>query len=135
MIASDAIMVTRARNTIALSGSKCLDESRLNLCHIKAIVTSFKHDGLRHHIKLGDEGDTIGNTEIRRHIYRFGSIVLLGILLICATLLKIFNVKTVIYKNGKPILQEAFGNFPDVFFVTTVIISVFVVLRLMFRAK
>lgn len=102
---------------------------------IKAIITSFKHEGLRHNIKLGEEGDTIGNTEIRRHIYRFGSIVLLGILLICATLLKIFNVKTVIYKNGKPILEEAFGNFPDVFFVTTVGISVFVVLRLMFRAK
>lgn len=102
---------------------------------IKAIVTSFKHEGLRHNIKLGEEGDTIGNTEIRRHVYRFGSIMLLGILLICATLLKIFNVKTVIYKNGKPILQEAFGNFPDIFFVTTVIISVFVVLRLMFRAK
>lgn len=102
---------------------------------IKAIVTGFKHEGLRHNIKLGEEGNTIGNTEIRRHIYRFGSIMLLGILLICATLLKIFNVKTVIYKNGKPILQDAFGNFPDIFFVTTVIISVFVVLRLMFRAK
>ncbi|MDF3027338.1 MAG: hypothetical protein K0S23_1645 [Fluviicola sp.] len=102
---------------------------------IKAIVTSFKHEGLRHNIKLGEEGNTIGNTEIRRHIYRFGSIMLLGILLICATLLKIFNVKTVIYKNGKPILQEVFGNFPDVFFVTTIVICVFVVLRLMYRAK
>lgn len=102
---------------------------------IKAIVTSFKHEGLRHNIKLGEEGNTIGNTEIRRHIYRFGSIMLLGILLICATLLKIFNVKTVIYKDGKPIMEEVFGNFPDVFFVTTIVISVFVVLRLMFRAK
>lgn len=102
---------------------------------IRAIVTSFKHEGLRHNIKLGEEGNTIGNTEIRRHIYRFGSIMLLGILLICATLLKIFNVKTVIYKNGKPIMEEVFGNFPDVFFVTTIVICVFVVLRLMFRAK
>ncbi|AEA42217.1 ABC1 kinase family protein [Fluviicola taffensis] len=102
---------------------------------IKTIVTNFKEGGLQHNIKLGETGNTIGNTEIRRHIYRFGSIMLLGMLLICATLLKIFNVKTVIYKNGKPIMQEAFGNFPDVFFVTTVVISVFVVLRLMFRAK
>ncbi len=103
---------------------------------IKAIVTSFKHEGLRHNIKLGEEGNTIGNTEIRRHIYRFGSIMLLGMLLICATLLKIFNVKTVIYNSkGEPFMRSAFGNFPDVFFVTTVIVSVFVVLRLMFRAK
>lgn len=102
---------------------------------IRSIVTNFKQEGLRHNIKLGEEGNTIGNTEIRRHIYRFGSIMLLGILLICATLLKIFNVKTVIYKNGKPIMEEVFGNFPDVFFVTTIVICVFVVLRLMFRAK
>ena len=103
---------------------------------IKAIVTSFKHEGLRHNIKLGEEGNTIGNTEIRRHIYRFGAIVLLGMLLICATLLKVYNVKTVIYNSkGEPFMSKVFGNFPDVFFVTTVIISVFVVLRLMFRAK
>ncbi|TSJ41982.1 AarF/ABC1/UbiB kinase family protein [Fluviicola chungangensis] len=103
---------------------------------IKAIITSFKHEGLRHNIKLGEEGNTIGNTEIRRHIYRFGAIVLLGVLLICATLLKVYNVKTVIYNSkGEPFMGKIFGNFPDVFFVTTVIISVFVVLRLMFRAK
>lgn len=103
---------------------------------IKAIVTSFKHEGLRHNIKLGEEGNTIGNTEIRRHIYRFGAIILLGILLISSTLLKVYNVKTVIYNSkGEPFMGKVFGNFPDVFFVTTVIISVFVVLRLMFRAK
>jgi ubiquinone biosynthesis protein len=103
---------------------------------IKAIITNFKHEGLRHNIKLGEEGNTIGNTEIRRHIYRFGAIVLLGMLLICATLLKVYNVKTVIYNSkGEPFMSKVFGNFPDVFFVTTVIISVFVVLRLMFRAK
>lgn len=103
---------------------------------IKAIITSFKHEGLRHNIKLGEEGNTIGNTEIRRHIYRFGAIVLLGMLLICATLLKVYNVKTVIYNSkGEPFMGKVFGNFPDIFFVTTVIISVFVVLRLMFRAK
>lgn len=103
---------------------------------IRAIITGFKHEGLRHNIKLGEEGNTIGNTEIRRHIYRFGAIVLLGVLLICATLLKVYNVKTVIYNSkGEPFMGKIFGNFPDVFFVTTVIISVFVVLRLMFRAK
>jgi len=103
---------------------------------IKAIVTSFKHEGLRHNIKLGEEGNTIGNTEIRRHIYRFGAIILLGILLISSTLLKVYNVKTVIYNSkGEPFMGKVFGNFPDVFFVTTVVISVFVVLRLMFRAK
>ncbi len=103
---------------------------------IKAIVTSFKHEGLRHNIRLGEEGNTIGNTEIRRHVYRFGAIMLLGILLISSTLLKVYNVKTVIYNSkGEPFMKSAFGNFPDVFFVTTVIISVFVVLRLMFRAK
>lgn len=103
---------------------------------IKAIVTNFKHEGLRHNIRLGEEGNTIGNTEIRRHIYRFSAILLLGILLISSTLLKVYNVKTVIYNSkGEPFMGKVFGNFPDVFFVTTVIISVFVVLRLMFRAK
>ena len=103
---------------------------------IRAIVTSFKHEGLRHNIKLGEEGNTIGNTEIRRHIYRFGAIILLGILLISSTLLKVYNVKTVIYNSkGEPFMGKVFGNFPDIFFVTTVVISVFVVLRLMFRAK
>lgn len=103
---------------------------------IKAIVTNFKQEGLRHNIKFGEEGNTIGNTEIRRHIYRFGAIVLLGMLLICATLLKVYNVKTVIYNSkGDPIMSKVFGNFPDVFFVTMVVVSVFVVLRMMFRAK
>jgi ubiquinone biosynthesis protein len=102
---------------------------------IRTIITNFKQGGLQHSIKLGEEGNTIGNTEIRRHIYRFGSIILLGMLLICATLLKIYNVKILINKNGKHILQEVFGNFPDIFFVTMVVISVFVVLRMMFRAK
>ncbi|WP_341905079.1 AarF/ABC1/UbiB kinase family protein [Fluviicola taffensis] len=102
---------------------------------IRTIVTNFKQGGLQHSIKLGEEGNTIGNTEIRRHIYRFGAIILLGMLLICATLLKIYNVQIFTGKDGKRILHEVFGNFPDIFFVTTVVISVFVVLRMMFRAK
>lgn len=102
---------------------------------IRTIVTNFKQGGLQHSIKLGEEGNTIGNTEIRRHIYRFGAIILLGMLLICATLLKIYNVQIFTNKDGKRILHEVFGNFPDIFFVTTVVISVFVVLRMMFRAK
>lgn len=102
---------------------------------IRTIVTNFKQGGLQHSIKLGEEGNTIGNTEIRRHIYRFGAIILLGMLLICATLLKIYNVQIFTNKNGERILHEVFGNFPDIFFVTTVVISVFVVLRMMFRAK
>ena len=102
---------------------------------IRTIVTNFKQGGLQHSIKLGEEGNTIGNNEIRRHIYRFGAIILLGMLLICATLLKIYNVQIFIGKDGKQILHEVFGNFPDIFFVTTVVISVFVVLRMMFRAK
>lgn len=102
---------------------------------IRTIVTNFKQGGLQHSIKLGEEGNTIGNTEIRRHIYRFGAIILLGMLLICATLLKIYNVQIFTNKDGERILHEVFGNFPDIFFVTTVVISVFVVLRMMFRAK
>lgn len=102
---------------------------------IRTIVTNFKQGGLQHSIKLGEEGNTIGNTEIRRHIYRFGAIILLGMLLICATLLKIYNVQIFTNRNGERILHEVFGNFPDIFFVTTVVISVFVVLRMMFRAK
>lgn len=109
---------------------------------IKAIVTNFKQDGIKHNIRLGEEGNSIGNNQLRWHIYRLGSIMLLGILLISATLLKVFNVQIVISKDGKPVMkdgepvmQEIFGNFPDVFFVTVVILCIFAALRMTFRAK
>ncbi|MNE46293.1 putative ubiquinone biosynthesis protein UbiB [compost metagenome] len=109
---------------------------------IRAIVTGFKQDGIKHNIRLGEEGNSIGNNQLRWHIYRLGSIMLLGILLISATLLKVFNVQIVISKDGRPlmkdgepVMQEIFGNFPDVFFVTVVILCIFAALRMTFRAR
>jgi ubiquinone biosynthesis protein len=100
---------------------------------IRAIVTNFKEDGIRHQVKFGEDG--MNNKQIKGLVYKFGSYVLLGVLLICATLLKIYNVETVKIHQGKTVVQSLFGDFPDYFFVSTVIISVFVVLRLMFKSQ
>jgi hypothetical protein len=60
MIASDAIIVTRARNTIALSGSKCLDESRLKYDGIRIMVNNQPNSiKRRHQITNGEEFGSI----------------------------------------------------------------------------
>lgn len=100
---------------------------------IRAIVTNFKEDGIRHNVKFGESG--MDSKQIRGLVYKVGTYLLLGVLLICATLLKIFNVQPISNKAGDTIMHELFGDFPDFFFVATVIISVFVVLRLMFRSQ
>lgn len=99
---------------------------------IRSIVTGFKEDGLRHHVKFGEDG--LSSKQIKGLVYKVGSYIMLGVLLICATLLKIYNVQPITTKGGT-VMHELFGNFPDIFFVTTVIISIFVVLRLMFRSQ
>lgn len=100
---------------------------------IRQIVTNFKNDGLSHNINFGERGVT--NKQIKSNVYRLGSILLMGVLLICATLLKIFNVQPHTTKQGTTVMKEIFGNFPDFFFMTSVIISVIVVIRLVVRAK
>lgn len=101
---------------------------------IRTIVTNFKEDGIRHNVKFGGE-DGMNSKQIKGLVYKVGSYIMLGVLLICATLLKIFNVQPISTKNGDTVMHELFGNFPDFFFVTTVIICVLVVLRLMFRSQ
>jgi ubiquinone biosynthesis protein len=100
---------------------------------IRQIVTNFKEDGLRHNINFGERGVT--NKEIKDNVYRIGGILLMGVLLIAATLLKIFNVQPHTDKGGATVMKEVFGNFPDFFFVVTVILTIIVAIRMMMRAK
>lgn len=44
---------------------------------IRSIVKGLKENGLQHHIKFGENGDVIGNKQIRSHIYRLGAVILL----------------------------------------------------------
>jgi ubiquinone biosynthesis protein len=100
---------------------------------VRQIVTNFKNDGLVHTVKLGEGGVT--NRQIKSNVYRIGAILLVGILLICATLLKIFNKQVHTVKGGTTISKEIFGNFPDIFFFTTVFIAVIVTVRLFLRSE
>lgn len=100
---------------------------------VRQIVTSFKEDGLRHNINFGERGLT--NSEIKSNVSRLGSYLLIGVLLICSTLLKIYNIQPHDDGTGKTVMKEIFGSFPDYFFVTSVVISVLMTIRLIFKAK
>lgn len=100
---------------------------------IKQIVTDLKVHGIRHQINLGENGIT--NKQINNLFYRLGTIVLVGFMLLCATLLKIYNVQIFTNSKGHNYMREMFGNFPDVFFVVTVTIATLLLLRLYFRRK
>lgn len=100
---------------------------------IRQIVTNFKEDGLRHNINFGERGVT--SSSIKSNVNRFGAILLVGILLICATLLKIYNVQPHIDQSGKTVMKEIFGNFPDFFFVTSVIIATIMAIRLILKGN
>ena len=57
--AQDSMMVTMARNTTDLSGSKCRDDSRLKYEGIKTIVSNqVNSSNRRHHIMSGEFWDT-----------------------------------------------------------------------------
>ncbi len=99
---------------------------------VKEIVTSFKNKGLRHNITLDETGST--NKQIRNHVYLLGSYVLIGVLVICATLLKIFNVQKVVVK-GKVVDHQMFGEYPNYFFTVVVVIASFMMVRLFLRKK
>jgi ubiquinone biosynthesis protein len=85
---------------------------------VRAIIQGFKTDGLRHQINFGGNADN-NNAVIKSHIYRFGVVVLLGIMLICSTILMM---------NG------AADKFEKIFFYTTITISVWVLLRMAIRS-
>lgn len=86
---------------------------------IRSIIQSFKTDGLRHKISFGGDADN-NNAIIKGHIYRFGIVVLIGIMLICSTLLMM---------NGNP------GKYEKFFFYATISISVWVLLRMVIRSS
>ncbi len=99
---------------------------------VKEIVSTFKTQGLRHKILLDEKGTT--NKQIRNHVYLIGSYVLIGVLVICSTLLKIFNIQRLVV-DGKLQEHRIFGTFPDYFFLVIIIVAIFMVLRLILRRK
>lgn len=100
---------------------------------IKAIVTDFKVNGLRHHIRLGEDG--MNRQQVNSLIHRLGTVVLIGFMLLCSTLLKIYNVQFFTNAKGTPYVKAIFGNFPDYFFVITITISAILLLRLWLRRR
>lgn len=100
---------------------------------IKAIVTDFKVNGLRHHIRLGEDG--VNRQQVNSLFHRLGTVVLIGFMLLCATILKIYNVQFFKNPNGQSYMKAIFGNFPDYFFVITITISAILLLRMWLRRK
>ena len=100
---------------------------------IRAIVTDFKVNGLRHHIKLGEDG--MNRQQVNSLFHRLGTVVLIGFMLLCATMLKIYNVQFFTNDKGKTYLKTIFGDFPDYFFVITITISVYLFFRMMLRRR
>lgn len=85
---------------------------------IKEIVNNFKNEGIRHTIKLGEEG--ISNKQVRAHINRLGVILLIGFMLICSTLLMIYSEPT---------------SFSRDFFYFSVVTAGFVLIRAVIKSK
>ncbi|MGV3629799.1 MAG: ABC1 kinase family protein [Bacteroidota bacterium] len=100
---------------------------------IRAIVTDFKVNGLRHHIRLGEDG--MNRKQVSSLFHRLGTVVLIGFMLLCSTILKIYNVQFFTNPNGKSYMKAIFGDFPDYFFVITVTISVMLLIRMVFRNR
>lgn len=100
---------------------------------IKEIITKFKTKGLQHEINFGNQG--ISNKQIRGHIYRLGIVLMLGFLLICVTLLKVYNVQPKTSSKGHTYFTEIFGNYPDILFILLFIISILLILRYMFYSN
>ncbi|HLP53850.1 MAG TPA: AarF/UbiB family protein [Fluviicola sp.] len=84
---------------------------------IRQIVTDFKTNGLQHKITLGDKGTN--NRDIRGHVYRLGTILLIGFMLVCSTMLML--------KEQNP---SGFTNF---FFYSTITLSIIVLIRMAIR--
>lgn len=85
---------------------------------IREIVSGFKNDGLRHKISFGGSTDS-NNAIVKSHIYRFGTVLLVGVMLICSTLLMM---------HGKP------DSFEKFFFYTSISLCVWVLLRMVIRS-
>ncbi len=100
---------------------------------LRQIMTNFKNHGLQHEINFKSNDNA--NGQIRGHIYRIGSILMIGFLLVCVTLLKVYNVQSVTNSSGHTYFKEIYGNYPDILFIITFIIAIFVVLRLIVRSK
>lgn len=86
---------------------------------VKEIVTGFKNDGIKHTIRLGEEG--INNKQIRAHINRLGVILLIGFMLLCSTLLITYG------KNPSPFSMD--------FFYFSVVVAGYVLIRSVFKSQ
>lgn len=100
---------------------------------VRDIVSDFKTNGIRHQLNMGEDG--INGRQIHSLFQRLGTILLIGFMLLCATLLKIYNVHLFTNGNGKSYYKSLFGDFPDYFFVITVTLSTLMLLRILFRRK
>lgn len=100
---------------------------------VRDIVSDFKTHGIRHQINMGENGIT--KNSVNQIFYRLGVILLIGFMLLCSTLLKIYNVHLFTNLKGKSYYKTVLGNFPDYFFIATVTISALLFLKLIFRRK
>lgn len=85
---------------------------------IREIVTNFKKDGLKHQITLGDDGAS--NKAVRQHLSRLSFAFLMGLMLVCSTLL-------MIYQGEKTVVK--------LFFYTTITITSLTALRQFVKAS
>jgi len=85
---------------------------------VKEVMSSLKRGVIKHEINLREDSYT--NKAMRQGINRLGFVFILGLMLICSTLL-------MMYKEDKPAIR--------IFFYTTVIISGLTALRLFAKTK
>jgi len=84
---------------------------------IKEIVNNFKTEGLKHKITIDEEG--IGNKTVRQHLSRLSFVFMMGLMLICSTLLMIYKSETEVVR---------------VYFYITITISSLTALRLYLKS-
>lgn len=85
---------------------------------VKEVMSNLKRGVLKHEINLQEDSYT--NKAMRQGINRLGFVFLLGLMLICSTLL-------MMYKGDKQIIR--------IFFYTTVIVSGLTAVRLFIKTK
>lgn len=85
---------------------------------VKEVMSSLKRGVIKHEINLREDSYT--NKAMRQGINRLGFVFILGLMLICSTLL-------MMYKEDKPAIR--------IFFYTTVIVSGLTALRLFAKTK
>jgi ubiquinone biosynthesis protein len=85
---------------------------------IREIVNNFKHDGLKFTIGLGDKQES--DRKIRQHINRLAFVFLTGLMMICSTLLMIYDGELLAVR---------------IFFYTSLVITTLTTLRLFAKSS